>query len=572
MTTIKTSGGTFRIPVVMDDDPAIAKRPDNLHLVANDGESIEPPPVAALAADKVVQPWQARNVTEAVKMCAKMAPLDYESVRKVVANAFDIDRVSALDAAVEHERDKGDNKQDDPFDWHVKPAPNAVDGAYMLNETVKILERYIAFKSRHEAVAIALWILHAWVHDHLDISPLLAVTSPEMRCGKTTVLRVVMAMLPRPLPAANITAAAMFRSIEAWHPSLVIDEADTFMGESEELRGVINSGQTRDTAFVVRTVENGGKHEPAKFTTWCPKVIATIGKLKATLVDRSITIVMRRKMPTDKVERLRPAAAMDFRVMRGVFLRWATDHGAKLADADPALPSDLHDRAADNWRPLIAIADRVGGDWKAKARAAAIALSGASEADSDSTKTMLLVDLRDIFAAEQAEVLQSETIVDRLGKMEHRPWPEWKHGKPLTAAGLARLLKPFGIASDQHWTDGRKIRGYAIAHCLDVFSRYIPPQSGRTVEPASNLAFMQESHPVGNEILPDTKTARNTHEYSVSTALPLQTPPEAENGNMDAPDGDSAGTGTGHVMPGYRPLTDDEFPPIPTFLDRSPNR
>ena len=44
---------------------------------------------------------------------------------------------------------------------------------------------------------------------------------------------------------------------------------------------------------------------------------------------------------------------------------------------DPLVPSELHDRAADNWRQLLAIADAAGGDWTRRAREAALASSAA---------------------------------------------------------------------------------------------------------------------------------------------------------------------------------------------------
>ena len=43
-------------------------------------------------------------------------------------------------------------------------------------------------------------------------------------------------------PTANVTAAAVFRVVEIQRPSLLIDEADTFLSENEGLRGILNSG------------------------------------------------------------------------------------------------------------------------------------------------------------------------------------------------------------------------------------------------------------------------------------------------------------------------------------------
>jgi hypothetical protein len=44
----------------------------------------------------------------------------------------------------------------------------------------------------------------------------------------------------------------------------------------------------------------------------------------------------------------------------------------------------LSDRGADNWRPLLVLAETAGGDWPHKARDAAQALSGADADDDDS--------------------------------------------------------------------------------------------------------------------------------------------------------------------------------------------
>src|SRR5450631_3992533 len=89
-----------------------------------------------------------------------------------------------------------------------------------------------------------------------------------------------------PLPTANISAAAVFRTIEMKRPVLLIDEADTFLGESEDLRGILNSGH-RAGGQVIRTV--GDDHETRAFATFSPVAIAQIGKLPGTLADRSIS-------------------------------------------------------------------------------------------------------------------------------------------------------------------------------------------------------------------------------------------------------------------------------------------
>ncbi len=59
--------------------------------------------------------------------------------------------------------------------------------------------------------------------------------------------------------------------------------------------------------------------------------------------------------------------------------RWGQDHAAGVAAIDPEVPTGLHDRAVDNWRPLLALSEAVGGEWPTRARAAARALAGVDQ-------------------------------------------------------------------------------------------------------------------------------------------------------------------------------------------------
>src|SRR6266852_3746233 len=113
----------------------------------------------------------------------------------------------------------------------------------------------------------------------VDAAPILALCSPLKRCGKTTTEDLTTALAQRPLAASNLTVAALYRTVEHWAPTLIVDEADTFLLNNLALRGVLNSGHTRATAFVVRAVGQ----EPRLFSTWGARMIALIGRLPATL-------------------------------------------------------------------------------------------------------------------------------------------------------------------------------------------------------------------------------------------------------------------------------------------------
>jgi hypothetical protein len=75
---------------------------------------------------------------------------------------------------------------------------------------------------------------------------------------------------------------------------------------------------------------------------------------------------MYRRRRDEIVERLRLDRLDEFIPLARRCARWALDNVARLRGADPPVPAELHDRAADNWRPLLAIADLAGGDWPEK--------------------------------------------------------------------------------------------------------------------------------------------------------------------------------------------------------------
>jgi hypothetical protein len=279
-------------------------------------------------------------------------------------------------------------------------------------------------------------------------------------------------LVARPLPTSNATTAAIFRTIEKATPTLLIDEADTFLKDNEELRGVLNAGHRRG-GQIIRTV--GDDHEPRQFSTWTPAAIAMIGRLPDTLEDRSVSIALRRRRPTERVQQFRNDRAHDLKQLARKMARWCDDNRQSLAASDPNTGT-LVNRAADNWRPLLAIANIAGGDWPRLTRTVAEAAEIAKQ--DQSKRTMVLSDIREIFAARPgADRLRSAELADVLGAMENRPWAEWRNGKPITPAALARLLGPFGITPGTKRDGDSTFKGYLLADFAGVFEIYLPNET-----------------------------------------------------------------------------------------------
>ena len=435
-------------------------------------------------------------------------------------------RVTVLDSIVKAIRGKHDSHDSkgsgrkldlpEPEPWH-----EAVDGAVLLDELVGTFSRYLVLPYG-AAEVMALWVLHTHAIETAQITPRLALLSPEKRCGKTLALDILQRIVNRPLTASNITAAAVFRTVEVACPTLLIDEGDTFLGDKDELKGILNSGHSRAMGYVVRLV--GEDHEPRQFATFAPLAIAAIGKLPGTIEDRSITIPMHRKTGDEPIERLRMDRTADLHRLARMAARWAQDNQEALADADPHTPDALHDRATDNWRHLLAIADLAGGEWAERARAVAVTMSGNHEGEDTSVGVTLLTDLAALFADRNTDRLSSVTICEALADMEDRPWPEWSKGKPITPRQLAKLLNPFGVRPKQIRIGEQTKKGYMKEWFNDAFARYTPIQSETPTQVSVFNSLVDNLSETGGSDVSDKKDGNHKEINDVSDVSDRNTP------------------------------------------------
>lgn len=330
--------------------------------------------------------------TTLLDQAADLDDVAYDRQRDQLAKELGV-RKSTLDAEVGKRRQE---RQEDKKAFLVEPPEweRSVDGAALLDAIIAELCRYLIMPE-HAPAAVALWILHAHALDAFQCTPLLALLSPEKRCGKTTALGVIKQIVPRGALFSNTSSATIFRIVEKYQPTLLFDEMDTFIRDNDELRGILNSGHRRDAAFVMRMSGD----EPKFFSTWGPKVVAMIGKLPSTLPDRAIEVSLKRKRPDERVTRFRNVRPGDLPDLKRKCIRWARENLISLRDAalDVSVPDGLNDLAADNWEPLLTIADRAGGEWPERARRAAVALAGHGTAEDGSIGVTLLGDIRTVF-------------------------------------------------------------------------------------------------------------------------------------------------------------------------------
>lgn len=444
----------------------------------------------------------------AIARLARLKPLAYERVRLAEAERLHI-RAGFLDRLVKAERGDGGGpvRQGRPVEFPAPETwPDPVDGAALLADLTVFFSTHLFAPARVPNM-LALWALHTWCFDKFRFTPRLNFRSVTKRSGKSTALDLLQMVVAKPLRAENISPAATFRVTEIAAPTLLIDEADRFLPENNELIGMLNAGYARG-GQAVRCV--GEDSEARQFTVFAPAVIAGIGNLPGTLADRAIIVPMVRATRAEQ-EQTRPVG--DDTEAKGVELarraaRWAMDNARRLAGIEPDM-GGLFARFAQVWKPLYVLADAAGENWPGLVRQASAALT-VEDDDAEQLSIKLLADVRAVFetaelpalnkaagvssglaedeAMARREMLSSKAfkeaidgielptaeLVAALHDMAERPWPEMpRTGKALTAAAFTRLLKPFKVERKKLREGEERAWGYRRVDFADAWRRYL---------------------------------------------------------------------------------------------------
>lgn len=446
---------------------------------------------------------------ERIERLAQLSPIEYDRVREHEAKAMGV-RAGTLDKMIRDRRKDQAEAEGIDFD-DVDPWPRPVDGAALLSELASTIKRFIVCPDE-TASAAALWIVMTWFMDVVQVAPLAVITAPEKRCGKSQLLFLLGRLVYRALAASNITPAALFRAVDAWKPTLLVDEADAFMRDNEELRGLLNCGHTRDSAYIVRVV--GDDHIPKRFNVWGAKALAGIGHLADTIMDRSITLELRRKLPNEEVLRLRHAEPGLFDDLASKLARFAQDNREAIRRCRPELPAQLHDRAQDNWEPLLAIAEISGKGWPEIARKAALKLSGSAE-DGATVGNELLGDIREVFEIKKLHKISTADLIEALCSDDEKSWATYNRGKPITPRQVSKKLKEYGVSSKTIRIGYETAKGFEREQFNEAFLRYLASP------PATSVTASQPSSHAAYSVTDDE--ARYRHKNESVTLKPLQT-------------------------------------------------
>jgi Protein of unknown function (DUF3631) len=470
-------------------------------------------------------------------MASRLDAIALGRARNGVARLLMI-KLGALDGALEQlvraRVKEGEEAPEDPG-----PAPwdhPVTDIGAVLDEVTRITKRHIAAPNTHFDAA-ALWSLHAHLIHRpelgVDVTPRLGFQSPEWDSGKSTFMKTVRELVPRPKGVGSITSSSLFRAVEARKCTLLVDEADyAFRADANpDLLAIYNSGNERAFAFVSRSVPLGkGQFEDHDFSTFAAMCFTSIDKLATkSMQSRCVSLSMRpaTKEEAKGLKRFSSRKCQELQDCGRKFARFAADL-TELPEVEP--PEEFVNRIADNWRCLFQIAHLAGGDWPARVLAAAQAdARGAGEGQTERGANGLLDAIWRVYAAETTNPRRMHTsdLVQKLTSLDDGRWRVANHGKTIDEYYLRSKLKDYVTApkkkgeakEGEDEMPPRQWRpkgspthkwGYHELHFKDAFLRYLGKGLPSKALPESVEDEGEESpkHPFSPKYPPGSRTSR----------------------------------------------------------------
>lgn len=229
--------------------------------------------------------------------------------------------------------------------------------AWLVNEVREFIHKYVDIPEVDEAIA-SYYVLFTWLYDKFREVPYLRAKG-DYGSGKTRFIYVVGSICYKPVFAAGaITSAPIFRVIEGYHGTLILDETDFRNSDLwADIVKILNVGHSK--GIPVLRCDEGSRHEPRSFDVFCPKILASRDKFKdEALESRFLTIHMVQKLlrpdvPINLTEKFDQEAQM----LRNKLLMFRLKNFSKKSLDESLVNPAIEPRLNQIFVPLLSIVD-----------------------------------------------------------------------------------------------------------------------------------------------------------------------------------------------------------------------
>lgn len=342
-----------------------------------------------------------------------------------------------------------------------------VKGKDLFERCEELLRSYLHVDDERLYTLFAVWTMATYVYRLFSHFGYLFVHSTFPRSGKTRVEEVLSHLCFEATVPLNAPTVPTIRDTAAEGRTLVLDTLERWKEKNPEAHGaameLLDAG-FRNGGMVAKMVSVDGKWRKEQLPVYAPYVLAAIAResLTDTALDRSFVVEMRRKPVTIKKRKYRyHQCERECEPLRDDLYRWALENARALngwyesTELEVAVDAlELNDRAADIWKPLLAVARVLGGAriWESLT-SLAIAMCRDPEAAERDRIRRIARSLRGLVNGNGAAVGMTSTFVAHLGC----------DGLEVKEGELHEMLTQWGFAQESVRLDSGPRRAWVLA-------------------------------------------------------------------------------------------------------------
>ena len=351
----------------------------------------------------------------------------------------------------------------------------------IVDDIREYLTKYVAFNNENHSLILAMWALHTWVFEYQNTTPYIYLSSQEKQSGKSLTLEVLETITKNPVKSTDMTPAVMFRLIDKFKPTIMLDEVDTiFNGKANEhMRGLINTGYKKGGN--VYRCDASTELGVVPYSTFSPKILAGIDNkcLPDTIADRCIPIKLTRISQEDiDSDRVETFYAEDAEEEANALLDKMVDATIAIVDKVSGIrPDEMKNIKPRQWeisRPLVSLAMLIdpSGELESDLKSALVeAFESEDSVQNLSVLQTVLTDIKEIFddmitlGDKFPDKIHTDAIISKLN--------EKSGGERWTGKLLSKVLEPIKIRPTTIRRGNQVLKGYKKEQFMDAWTRFV---------------------------------------------------------------------------------------------------
>jgi 5S rRNA maturation endonuclease (ribonuclease M5) len=194
-----------------------------------------------------------------------------------------------------------------------------LDTAQLVTEIDDFIKSYLEMPLDSDYLVLALWVFHTYLIEKFNTTPILYFYGVK-ETGKSRAGEVLSELAFRTQRLTSLTEATLFRSVELFKPTLIIDEIRLWgRGGNQGLADLMKTTYKRGLKVSRVNMNKNGEDQIEHFDTFTPLVICTTESIPDIIESRCIPFTMQKNSNPQIEEMIDEEWANDLRERLTIF-------------------------------------------------------------------------------------------------------------------------------------------------------------------------------------------------------------------------------------------------------------